>query len=260
MICTKRDREILAKLSRYGILSTSQIKRIFFPDVDLTTVRRRLRILEAARFIFRIPGLDDGGLGWALTQKSAAELGSSFPIRHFNRNSIEHDVLLSEVRLSLEGIGLGAGWIPEHVLKRKTPKASYLEERFVPDALLTVTNHNKNRVVALELELNAKNKKRYEKILQKYLRMKNLWALWYLVPSESVGKMLESVWSKLNSSKRNDLFIWSLIDEVLTNPTEALVRSEHLRLPLKNLIVIPALRAAPTQSRESNEISKTQTA
>lgn len=260
MTCTKRDREILAKLSRYGILSTNQIRRVFFSEVDLTTVRRRLRILEAAGFIFRVPGLDDGGLGWALTQKSATELGSSFPIRHFNRNSVGHDILLSEVRLKLESVGLGASWIPEHVLKRKTPKTSYLEERFVPDALFTVINQNKQRVVALELELNAKSKKRYEKILQKYLRMKNLWALWYLVPSESVGKMLEAVWSKLNSSKRNDLFIWSIIDEVLANPSEAIIRSEHLRLPLKNLIVIPALRAALTQSRESNEISKTQTA
>jgi len=254
---------MMKTLGRYGVLSTEQAAKMFFPGTALTTVRRRLRALEKADHIFRVSGLDNGGVAWAVTKMSAQKLGCVHPARHFNRNSLTHDVLLSEVRYTLESTGVGEKWVPEHVLKIQTAikHAKQMSERhFVPDAIFSVRQRGENRVVALELELTGKNRKRYEAILERYKYKKTLWAVWYLVANESLGRLLESVWKEVNFGKRNDLLIWSELDSVLSNPREALVRCEHFSVPLKNHVTMkplqdPALSGALPQSRAVVEVA-----
>ena len=251
---TSRDEAMMKTLGSYGILSTEQLARMYFPNTALTTVRRRLRILEDADQIYRVHGLDNGGVAWALTKNAAARVGCMYPIRHFNRNSLIHDVALSEVRNVLEREGLCQNWVPEHVLKTQANinrSRSSDEKPFVPDAIFSMKQKTETRVVALELELNGKNRKRYETILTRYKRKKTLWGVWYLVPNEGLGRALEKVWSEINYKSRNDLLMWSLLPNFLQDPLNAYVRSEYFSIPLKELV--SALPGALPEIRQPNK-------
>ncbi len=265
MICTKRDTEMLQTLGRYGVLSTDQLAKKFFVNVAMTTVRRRLRAIEKAELIYRVHGLDNGGVAWALTKNAAQKLGCAYPARHFSRNSITHDVALSEVRNVFEGVGLCQSWVPEHVLKTQAyanQHRSNDEMPFVPDAIVSVRQKTESRVIALELELTGKNQKRYENILDRYRRKKTLWAVWYLVPNENFGKMLEKVWRKVNDGRRSDLLIWSLLPSLLHDPLNTHVRSEHFSYSLKSLFLttvqskVTALPGALSESTNTNKSSE----
>jgi hypothetical protein len=265
MICTSRDSEMMKTVGRYGVLSTEQLAKIFFPNTALTTVRRRLRLLEDEDMIYRVSGLDNGGVAWALTKSEARKIGCMYPIRHFNRNSLKHDVLLSEVRHRLESIGMGESWVPEHVLKAQAYTNRSRDEDqtpFVPDALFSVRQKGESRVVALELELNGKHRKRYENILSRYRRKKTLWAVWYLVTTDALGKTLEKVWKEINGGRRNDLLMWSSLASFFKDPRETRVRSEHFSYSLKDLVetkapaLMPALPGALPGSNPINTAAK----
>jgi hypothetical protein len=57
MVITNRDRLLLSQLHLYGMLATNQVRKIVFNDIAVTTVLRRLRILESKHLIKRIDGL-----------------------------------------------------------------------------------------------------------------------------------------------------------------------------------------------------------
>ena len=75
MLLTKRDLEIFAIISRCAILTTSQLSKTVFKGIAKTTVLRRLRKLEKAKFIERIEGLANYEKAWALTAKGAEAIG-----------------------------------------------------------------------------------------------------------------------------------------------------------------------------------------
>ncbi len=225
---TERDLLLLRSLGSFGVFSTKQIARIFFPGVARTTVLRRLRHLEKGRFLRRVWGHLDGGYAWYLTKGCALELGFPASLRRINRNNLEHDVLLSDVRVALAKAQLGQEWVPEFEIKRLAEEKNSLGSqsvRVIPDGILTVEGRDGFRAVAVELELKAKNKMRYKETFSKYARKQNLWRVWYLVPTVSMGRMLEREWKKSVPSVRAEQFMWSLVAEVVSDPTEARVHS-----------------------------------
>lgn len=256
MKLTLRDQKLLEVLGSYGVLSTEQVAKQIFSGIAVTTVRRRLRILEKAKQIYRIHGLDSGGVAWALTKRKIEELSDGYSTRRFSRNSLNHDVTLNDVRAVLERTGVAANWVAEHVLKTRSSRNRRNEnvDRFVPDAIFSVRVKDETKAIAFELELTGKHRKRYENILERYRRKSSLWAVWYAVGSESIGRKLESVWHEVSHGKRNDLLIWSRLDEILRDPWNARVRSLYFNHALKELITgrekIPALWGALPESRQ----------
>src|ERR1700733_15078901 len=121
MIMTPRDFNFLENLSGYGILSTAHISNLFFPGVKRTTVLRRLRMIEKAKLIRRVHGLPEGMLSWVMTEFGIKTVGSGYPIKIPNRNTIGHDLGLVDLRISLDSIGLFDSWRPEHDLKANRP-------------------------------------------------------------------------------------------------------------------------------------------
>jgi hypothetical protein len=165
-------------------------------------------------------------------------------------------VTLSEVRYVLERAGVAHQWVSEYVLKTQSMRQqthSRTSESFVPDALFSVRQKAESRVVALELELNPKHKKRYENILTRYRRKSTLWAVWYLVPSETLGLTIQNVWREINAGKRNDLLIWSKLDDLLRDPWNTKVYSAHFTHYLRELVAMkrPAPLGAPPESRQN---------
>jgi hypothetical protein len=96
MQLTPRDRVLVEELSCFGLLSTSQIAKLYFACVQKTTVLRRLRLLEKESLIHRVVGLPLGELAWISTAEGNRVIGSAYPMKRPNRNSLEHDLIVSE--------------------------------------------------------------------------------------------------------------------------------------------------------------------
>lgn len=226
MRLTNRDLEIFKLISKAAILTTAQIERTVFKGVATTTVLRRLRKLEKAKFIERVEGLPNHELAWALTLKGAESVDYLNPKRHFHRLNLVHDVKLADLRLVLEDAKIAQSWIPEHEvrsIKAKKYGVKQIANQSIPDGIMSVSYDGMMESVVIEMELHYKNKDRYRQIFQSYIGRGNVKAVWYFVPSESLGKHLEKLWVK-SVGKYGPWFFWSLVDDVLENGASSKIR------------------------------------
>lgn len=153
---TERDKTLLNKLADYELLSTKQLRELVFPKVTKTTVLRRLRKLESEKLIRRVHVLRGGELIWTLTAPGAIPIHREHFLENINRNTLEHDVTLNDVRLMFEKLGLVVGWHTEQALRRASgTKQKTLEPQINPDAIISVKTVEGIKAVALELELSG---------------------------------------------------------------------------------------------------------
>jgi hypothetical protein len=201
---TERDRALFLALGKYGLLTTTQVSGRIFTGIQLSTVLRRLRALEVAKLIYRVRGLDTGEMVWILSRAGEAETKVRHPMIKPNKNGLGHDVLLTELRMSLEAAGLGQNFVPEWAVRRLTydHRRSQRGDQVVPDGIFSAMNWKKEVItVAVELEVNGKNTKRYEKIFSRYMGQSNLNLVWYFVKTESFGRALHDKWSEVAKFK-----------------------------------------------------------
>ncbi len=180
MLLQPRDLVLLENLKKYGVLSTPQVIRLHFKSIAKTTALRRLRILAHGTFIRRSVPLDDGTSTWTLGQKGKRLLAVDEPMHFSNRNTIFHDVLLNDVRMKFESMGLGADWTPEYQLKAhafKNNKYRHAKERLIPDGIFIEPIKGNEIKIATELELTRKSEQRYKFIFREYrdLRVNHMW-------------------------------------------------------------------------------------
>lgn len=237
MKLTQRDLEIFKLMSTMAILTTAQLQRTVFNGIAMTTVLRRLRKLEKEKYVQRIEGLPNYEVAWALTQKGADAVGYGNPKRNFHRLSLVHDVKLSELRLTLEGHGIARSWIPEHEIRSAMARKHGLRKmktETVPDGIMSLSYKGMMESVAVELELHYKNQDRYKQIFQSYRWKENIKAVWYFVPSKSLGKHLEKLWVK-SGVRSTPWLLWSKVDDVLTNGGTATVHYFNDRFEIGKL-------------------------
>lgn len=226
MILTQRDREILFDIQAHGIHGTRGIASSHFPGVALTTVLRRLRVLERKRYIQRIPGLEGGSFGWALTRESAEKLGFDAAKVHFPRFTLEHDVKLAALRILLEDCGIARSWRPEHEIRARIARKYGRHgnsDRTIPDGLMGVEIDGLKETVAIELELSPKNQTRYRRIIGDYRFKQNLWGFWYVVSKASLGRQLKKACFDSMHLSKQPYFLWSVLDDVMSDPLNAIV-------------------------------------
>lgn len=225
MKVTQRDQALLIKLSSYGILSTKQVGFYFFPTVALTTVLRRLRMLETENYLKRITGLENHELLWTLTEKGAAIGKVSLPKRRWSKNMLEHDYKLLCLRLKLEGAGISESWTPEHKIRSMIFKKYGLrgiKQRLVPDGLMSVDVNGKKESIAIEMELTLKSKRRYRNLFNLYRQNSGIYAVWYVATSMAILKQVKEQWDQ-NFALGNTKLFCSLFEDVLADPHAQLV-------------------------------------
>jgi hypothetical protein len=244
---TKRDRALIKKIAELGMLSTKQIGEFFFEGVAITTVLRRLRKLESSHLLRRMVGLDTKECLWLVTATGAQASSVEIFKTNWSKNMIEHDYKLISLRLLLERTGIARSWIPEHEIRSRVFQKYGLREtknKLIPDGLIGVEVKNKMESVAIELELTLKDKKRYRSIISHYENKKNLYAVWYIVPTNSILRSLKENWKKHYSSYSDIKVYFSNLAELMLNPLEAkliglnsVLKLSELFAPLK---VLPA--------------------
>lgn len=222
---TERDIRLLESLDRYALMTTAQIRMAHFHSTDLHTVLRRLRALEKRHLIQRHHGLKNGKLSWTAAKKGLALVGIGTPIL-VNRNTIEHDVQLTEVRLLLDRLKIGRKWRGSHELRLIASSNVKPEDRnadVIPDALFATMRDREARLIALEVELTAKSRKRYRRILDLYSYKKAINHIWYIVRPSKLGASLLLEGAKLQRTMPSDWLAWTLIDDLLENGLKAKV-------------------------------------
>lgn len=235
---TERDTKLLVHLGEYGVLSTNQIKDLFFSETDKGTMLRRLRILEEMDLVRRIFGLADGSHGWVLTRKCASRIGAIGVNGRLNRLTLDHDVTLSQVRLALESVVIGGKWTPEHVLRYeawrgRSPYSGVPEN--IPDALYTIEVNGNFVAVAIELEMTVKSTARYRKSLKAYRHKGQLGLVWFLVPTVAAGKRIERIWQELRCGIDDRRVRWSLTQELLSNPYDVVLHQAESQRLLRDI-------------------------
>ncbi len=242
MILQDRDKNILTALAKYGVLSTKQIAVLFFRGINHTTVMKRLRMLESENMILRSSGLPNAMSAWSLSINGSRLIGTDEPSRYVNRNTLLHEVSISELRISLETIGLGNDWTSEAELKKQISfdyRAHDRTARNIPDGLF-VAKSNVIGVVAVELEFHAKNHQRYKKILSQYAEKDSIKWLWYVVKSQAIGDTVMGQWLKIQRYSYSPMLMISLLEDVLSIPRDAnLYFYDGKKYRLENYFCLP---------------------
>lgn len=255
MLLTNRDKELLRGLRSYGLFTTKQIAQLYFPGVALTTVLRRLRKLEATKYLQRITGIETYEAGWALASKGANAVNAHAYKRVFRKDILDHELKLVSLRLKLEGTRIAQSWIPEHEIRAQVARKHGLRDlsnRIIPDGLMGVNVNGLKESVAIELELNFKNTRRYEHTFIDYSIKRNVAFVWYLVQEDSLGRHLAKIWSDKAFRGHGVQFIWSNYFEVIESPATAKLHGTDTVRTLKSLWSSPAL--PPAQALSSQEL------
>ena len=238
----ERDLFFLEQLESYGVLSTQHIRELIFKGINTRTVLRRLRLLKQRGLIFSSEGLPNGGLAWTLSKKSASLFKHDIETKIINKNTLQHDVAISSIRIHLKRLKIAESWTAEHILKKEVMKSNYEETRnslcyideplLVPDSLFTTKHEGEMKAVALEPELSLKSKARYKKIFSQYKEKENIWFVWYVVLNRSAGEVLSELWDKY-ALWGDCQFAYSTLKEIFTSdfqlpePREAEERKER---------------------------------
>lgn len=251
MKVTKRDLHLLQILHNFSLLSTLQINILVFPEVDYRTVLRRLRKLEASKLIQRTKEYRGGMSVWHLTGTGARRIGVIAQIRTINKNVLQHDLLVNDLRMRLTPLKMITTWKSAHQIKHERglqvqPLSKMLDT--IPGWLCSINSWTGQLNVAIEVELSYKGQERMKNIFYAYLRKGKLHHLWYFVPTKNFGLKLAEILKglKLSRELNQNWFLWSIIPEVVEHSTAIKLHTVNGELDFRKLFVVPAHRDAHT--------------
>lgn len=227
---TERDQKLLRLLSAYGMFSTKQVAKYLFNGIAVTTVLRRLRILEEQNYLARLLGLESHELLWVLTLKGATAANVPMPKRHWSKNMLEHDYKLLELRILLEVNGVAHSWTPEHEIRSLVFKNNGIraaKEKIIPDGIMGIEQSGIKESIAVELELTLKNEKRLDQIIRRYQAKQGIIAVWYISPHLHVLSKVLKIWRKWKSPNNGIKLYVSLLDELMKDPVNARLQGEN---------------------------------
>lgn len=248
-----RDLILLELLSRYGVLSTKQIQKSIFPDIRFTTMMRRLRLLEKGHFIRRGVTLTDQSFTWRLTWRGEQRMSVEIPGSFSNRNTIDHDVLVNDIRMRLETFNLAKKWRPEFDLKSeafRNQRYRHAKERLIPDGIMFEIKAGEPWTFAIEVELTRKSESRYKRIFQDYQDERQFHRIWYFVQStKDAQSILKSAEKALMFNTKRLWF--SVIDSFLAlNDPKVFSVNANSWIPLSEIGFEQFHRIKPAQSAD----------
>lgn len=227
---TARDMDLFKKLSEYGMLSSHQVRKLVFNSIALTTVLRRLRLLETGSYVKSIRGLESQDVLWVLQDRGAKLAEVEVPKRHWSKNMLPHDFKLLSLRLALEDSGISHAWEPEHLIRSNVFKKNGFKaakEKLIPDGLMSIEVNGYRQSVAIELELERKSIKRYGEVFRRYSGKPNLFAIWYVAPRKDIWNTVYRCWRHYKTLYRLPTLYVSDLDEVMKDPLQARLLGEE---------------------------------
>lgn len=247
---SNRDKRLFELLARYEIIGSRQVRKLLFNGIPETNFFRRMRELEKAKMIRRIGPMTDHSYAWLLGPKGKERMGFGERDLFKTRLTLEHDTTLTQVRMALDAIGVGKKFVAESELRKRArlQHSGYLEKKkqvVVPDGLFPALIKERAEVFALEVELHFKNRLRYQELFKRYSKMDGLYAIWYVVPSKSMGDRLLQEWEaffrKFQGQYRRKILCYTVLDSFLADPRNALIHDHQGEVKICGWWGLPAM-------------------
>ena len=160
MYITDRDKKILRFINDFGGVQCSQISK--FIGTHKQNIYRRLRKMKDYGYVKRHPFWEHKEGVFTTTIEGNKIISDTLkPMRRINKGMIDHDLAL--VDLAIKITAEGDFFISERRI-RQHPDIWEFEEH-IPDGLI---KKNTGELIAIELELSIKTKKRLEDIFDFY--------------------------------------------------------------------------------------------
>ncbi len=210
----ERDLGILKFCLEQKFATLLQIGKMFFPksrDIFHRPAKRvcdlvnegllkaeQLRVCEKKLYVTTKAGVK-------LLKKKGLHSGLE-AVNGLDTRTLEHDEMVTEVRIIFDRLLGTSEWTPERILKQKAVRAK------VPDGMVKyfVTNF------AVEIERTLKNKRYYEKIFySEYTRQEGVHGILYIMNSESDMKWL------MNQAKDFDQIYFTTMEDLNRMPYSA---------------------------------------
>jgi hypothetical protein len=245
---TKRDEALFAAIARYNFFTTKQIQENIFPNIKLTTVLRRLRKFEEVKYLRRIGFLESGMRVWSNSLLATQVFGGMPTASRVNLHTLQHDVILTDIRILLERIGKVSAWYDTRAIQGHHLEAPFnrdfvrdespfhrREEQLIPDGLFLASSKGRSKPFSLELEYTHKSWQRYEKILRLYDKKICIQNPWFIAKTSAIaGRYLGLAKAKRGTSNR--IFV-TLLEDLLQHKSKAVVYcSDGTKLPLHEIL------------------------
>lgn len=227
VILTERDYSLLKVLYENVVTSFYQIKNYFFKGRSHATAMNRLRLLENAGFISRtrVPRIKawksnrEVGVVFQLAPKGvkALQLQNSEwdfvdKIPNINPVSLDHDLLLNDIKPKMLGLIPGGLWLNGRYLGISESMKK------IPDAIIKLPSFEKG--IAIELELSAKSSARYRQILAEFRASRDIEKVFYITAGPQIDRKilseLEGFEVPLGFKSRSGIFNFIPLSEVKT--------------------------------------------
>jgi hypothetical protein len=251
---TERDRKLLKLLGEYGCVSADRIKAQFWPgSANSRAHYRRLAILKQENWVETVYGDGATPLGYRLTRKGRKMVGIGTDVtdlaaqRRGYKTQYEHDQLLIDVRRIFEGSPLVRGFRTEAEIKRaifrnQTKIGDWRNAPTVPDAIFTFDVPGHPLRIVVELELTAKSRNRYTKILSNHLLAQDWDVVFYLVRGDEFLLRLRALLGEIRQTEArvrvanevNGIYFCSL-DKFLAEGLAAPFVGEKREISLKEM-------------------------
>ena len=182
MRITKRDIRIMQKVNQCRWLSTTQLKRLFFPDTTLRAVNKRLKILVDTKYLFAHQPSPTHEIYFRL-----GHMGKTYLIENSNFNSatihlprkfpaqLKHFSKLNDLRIALEALVLKKQARMNFLYHDRDLKGLIGESAIIPDILTSFSlfekQCEKKVILAIEYDAGTENPQYFGRDkMKKYLR------------------------------------------------------------------------------------------
>ncbi len=171
-----RDKAILKFVFENSMATSAQIRSGFFANSEWSYHRmRHLVRIGLLRIIMRDPnnnrvfGITPLGMSYVKIAASPFDDLTGLTPRYYS--SVDHDLVVNEVRTILETSSVVTKFVPENVLavelRKKYGKRARADKEFkLPDAAVSFASGSKRHFAAIEVELSKKSKERLMRIFE----------------------------------------------------------------------------------------------
>ncbi len=187
MKITERDIEIMSWILEQRFMTVSQIRRVFWKEITVTSgeAHKRLKELETMgllttkkedvyrNLVYRVSGKGVRHLKVFGRNQGLGEVDMGY-------TSFRHDLVETDIRIMFYELGF-TQWLSERVLSKRN------DLRRVPDGMI----FNEGKYMAVEYESSQKSKYRYRRIFLDYELDRNVDKVLYITDTKELAQKVE---------------------------------------------------------------------
>ena len=219
-LVTNRDLDIFRFLFESKVATSQQISDKIFPGRHITAATRRLRKLSNLSLIRRKPiNLRNRSItSYSLSEQGFSKyLAKTLPElsrKQLRSDSIEHDIVLCEIRSLFESYAKVTSFHTENMLQSLTDYSK--SSKFSPfidrnsDAVIELESTDSNMIIPIEYEASLKANSRIFQVIYDYYANDKILLTLYICKNDSIMKKLISIEEKVAPEKLRKVYFASL--------------------------------------------------